>query len=581
MPTKKTSQILWSNIVTETGYTLRNDLVLETTISTPDVATTPVEIPSTSALIEMQLLFNGKTYNFNSGQGTELEVFNSTYGFNQRNIRYDISELNMTVFFRPDVDGKRTEVVVELGRCFGVANAVAKHMGAYSVTLSSAGIQLAKIDIPQHFWQSRWRWQSSPRPVVKSIEDLIAQKLIPPYKRALRTSGTKIPLPFVPMTLAGVYAYMPTTGERDDIGPMTASQGRYIVTGDSNDLAVLMTQAEAGGTVTWHMRDEVTGAPISFDEYPKVTWYYSQSAGSPVLNIPTPPPIDGNFLSPDTAHQPALSYLPYLLTGDLFYLEELQFQATWCHGSLPAQYRPPSKDALIDQSRSFAWTVRTLASVVKATPSNAPKYLLSKDYWQRRLDEYRTMFEDKYVNNTTQLVRSLFRACGSIDNSRDEGVNAPGGSWVDPWQDEFVASILGWMVYSGMEEWRKSFDWIIAGTKARTNGVSGWNRAYSTPYRMLLRRTPITRDAAGNVTTPTVGSWSDAWVLTSKIDPAIQAVKDPTTWVGDANYFSYTYGALQLANLIYPDSVTENLVWLSVQKVKRNFTIPEKWQIGK
>ena len=31
---------------------------------------------------------------------------------------------------------------------------------------------------------------------------------------------------------------------------------------------------------------------------------------------------------PDTAHQPSFSYIPYLVTGDLFYLEECYFWAS-------------------------------------------------------------------------------------------------------------------------------------------------------------------------------------------------------------------------------------------------------------
>src|SRR6478735_9995444 len=34
-------------------------------------------------------------------------------------------------------------------------------------------------------------------------------------------------------------------------------------------------------------------------------------------------------LVPDAAHEPALDFLPYLITGDRFYLEELEFWAEW------------------------------------------------------------------------------------------------------------------------------------------------------------------------------------------------------------------------------------------------------------
>ena len=35
----------------------------------------------------------------------------------------------------------------------------------------------------------------------------------------------------------------------------------------------------------------------------------------------------------DRAHQPSLAYIPYLMTGDLYYLEEMHFWASYDLGA--------------------------------------------------------------------------------------------------------------------------------------------------------------------------------------------------------------------------------------------------------
>ena len=81
-----------------------------------------------------------------------------------------------------------------------------------------------------------------------------------------------------------------------------------------------MAQGEAASTVPWIVRDEKTGAPLDVIAYPKASLY------GPRGSDPFIPSLQGP-VTPDSAHQPALAYLPFLLTGDPYHLESLQFQA--------------------------------------------------------------------------------------------------------------------------------------------------------------------------------------------------------------------------------------------------------------
>jgi hypothetical protein len=494
------------------------------------------------------------SYEVREDGGRDLGSFISEIGgFTQRCIRADVAGLPMTVFFRPDLSGDRVEVVFEVGRLF---NAVPANLGAYTVVIYRDSQMLATVSVPAHYWFSRWRWQSAPRPIVGNIDTLIAQGLLPPYLRAAEAL-TVTAQTYTVMGLAGVQAYMPSTGERSDIGMLTEPQAQFVRTANQNALATLRAQAEAAGTVPWHMRDENTGAPIDFRTYPKANWY-SASAGTPFIARASTP------VTVDSAHQPALAYLPYLLTGDPYHLEDLQFQATWNWGALPPAYRPS-----IPQPRAFAWSLRTLAQCARMTPAVTPAWLLPQSYWAEQLTLHRHYFDATYVE-AYDPVRAVFRSTSNLSAARDEGLTAPAGTWVDPWQDEFLAAILGWIVSMGFADWRTAFDWKIGGTIARTNGYSQWVRAHAVPYRMILRATS---------TSPIAQSWAEAWQLTRDITGAI--VVDPDTWQpSDMTYLTYARGALVYAARFGTPGATECLSWASAQLTSRAWNTAHKWRIA-
>jgi hypothetical protein len=510
--------------------------------------------PPATGVLRAVITMGATSYEVRQDTGRDLGNFISDIGgFTQRCIRADVTGLPMTVFFRPDLNSDRVEVVFEVGRLF---NAAPANLGAYSAAIYRDSQLLATVSVPAHYWFSRWRWQSAPRPVVANIDSLIAQGLLPPYQRAAETLAVPAQA-YTVMGLAGLQAYMPSTGERPDIGMLTEPQAQFVRTSDQNALATLRAQAEAAGTVPWHMRDENTGAPIDFRTYPKANWY-SAAAGAPfIAGAATPVTVD-------SAHQPALAYVPYLLTGDPYHLEDLQFQATWNWGSLPPAYRPS-----IPQPRAFAWSLRTLAQCARITPSATPSWLLPQAYWGEQLSLHRQYFEATYVE-AYDPIRSVFRSTGNMDAARDEGPAAPGGTWVDPWQDEFVAAIMGWMISMGFSEWRTAFDWKIGGTIARTNGYSEWVRAHAVPYRMILRATNMSATAQ---------TWAEAWQLTKSITGAV--VIDPNTWYdSDMTCLTFARGALVFATRFGTPGADACLAWADAQIASRGFPVTHKWRIA-
>jgi hypothetical protein len=359
------------------------------------------------------------------------------------------------------------------------------------------------------------------------------------------------------MGFAGLQAYMPSTGERPEIGLVTEPQARYIAAGDGAALAMVRDQAEASGTAPWHMRDEYTGAPVDFRNHPDLTWYPNATQGTIITTPPTP-------IALDSAHMPALSYVPYLLTGDPYHLEELQFQANWNWGSLPSQFRPG-----IPQVSALAWSLRTLAQCARITPATVPSWLMPQSYWYAQLSAQRVFIENRYVNSSDP-VSAIFRSTITLASTRDDGPGAAAGTWASPWQDDFAAAVLGWVVSMGFNDWRTTFDWQIGSAIARTGTTSGWVRAASTPYYMILR---------ASAAAPVATSWAEAWALTRDI--ANIAVTDPDTWV-EANMTSLadTRGALVYAVALGTPGAADNLAWATGQLLKRNWPVDAKWRLG-
>jgi hypothetical protein len=554
---------------------------------------------------------SGRSYEFHEETGQDLGDYTPpSQSFVQRCVRAEVPNFPMTVFFRPDRNSDRVEVVFELGRVFSQTPA---NLGAYTAVISRGAQVLARIDVPEHYWFARWRWQSSPRPVVADPKQLMHYGLLPPYDlpgkanspaQAMRLmplpSGDYVDLDVVTqftsgnyenaskllmksaeyqsrttgagnagvelsvgqniysvMRLAGVQAYMPNTGERADIGPVTEPQAKFLQTWDQGAFELLMAQAEAAGTMPWHIRDERQAGPFDFRQYPNASWYGAGNPGAPQVKTADSP------VTLDSAHQPALSYVPFLLTEDAYFLEELQFQATWNWGSLPPQYRPSGA-----QPRLLAWNLRTLAQCARSTQTVTPLWLLDSHYWKAQLDQTRQWFEQNYVYSD-RPERQRFHVVGAIDNGRGEPL-APEGTWVDPWQDEFLATILGWVIYMGFSEWRPAFQWVVRSTIERTSGGSGWVRAHATPYRVILR-------ASKNA--PIAQSWAEAWELTKSI--AGKTVADSDTWADDdMTYLTYTRGALVYATKLGMVEAAEPLAWATKQLKSRKWNVAAKWRFG-
>jgi len=513
--------------------------------------------PATGIIVEVDL--NGQTYRYDGTTGVDLGAYSDPQGkFVQDCVRVNQPQSPLSVFIRPDRGSDRLEVVFELGRSW--TNEEPKNLGQYRARIIKGSTVLATVNVPAHYWFSRWRWQSAPRPVRATPAQLMDQGLVPrlsdslhPFTELYRKAET-----YEPMGLAGLAAYMPTTGERPEIGLVTEPQAQYLCLQNGAALATLLAQAEAAGTEPWNVRDEKTNAPLDLFAYPKVT-VYGPKAGQPYIRRAETP------VNCDDAHQPNLAYVPFLLTGDPYYLEQMQFMAQY-----NVLYRPWDYRYRTTQVRGEAWSLRSWATVAKTTPANVPKWLLPQAYWQRLLDTYFDWYTKNFVSGK-ETVRTVFRT-----TEEDFGGNNLGFSehtYIQTWQDEFMAAVMGWMVLMGHSKWKPVFEWKVGSTIARTNGTSGWPRSYCTTIVMAMR---------SSAAVPWLQNWKQAWDVTAPI--LKYSVKDPDQLELDesGNYFPYTRGVLVLAKHLEIPGADPCLNWADGQlrrllAAKKPF--PYKWAL--
>ena len=262
-----------------------------------------------------------------------------------------------------------------------------------------------------------------------------------------------------PMNIGLAVAYMPATGGRDDIGMLPSWAADYLLTMDERARTVTMGTADLAGSWSSHYRDKQTGQPISLLDYPYMTIYGNASdtrnpATGKLEAFPACPSKTActTPYTHDSAHQAAFAYLPYLVTGDYYYLEELQFWAMWNQFSSNPYYRQYSKGLLQqEQVRAQAWSLRTLAEAAYITPDNDRL----KSHFVQILNNNLDWYNATYTNNASA------NKLGIIVNGYALGYNH--GRGMAPWMDDFFTSAVGHTAELGFDkavpllQWKAQF----------------------------------------------------------------------------------------------------------------------------
>ena len=200
---------------------------------------------------------------------------------------------------------------------------------------------------------------------------LMASRLVPTYGVTIAPSNSllnALPTTFAPQQQGMFRDTMSATGYHPSIGLLPQWDVLYLTSTSSVPYAAVVRQGYSAGRYASHYRDENTHRPIRFSNWPNLTIYSAATA------VGTAPPVY------DTGHHPSMGYFAYLVTGRFYFMEEIQFLATY-------NYMRQSADVILIRQREkglfnsgsgdvtvrgSAWCVRTLAQAAVATADADP-----------------------------------------------------------------------------------------------------------------------------------------------------------------------------------------------------------------
>jgi hypothetical protein len=335
--------------------------------------------------------------------------------------------------------------------------------GAFAALLpamsNAAQIQTSRQKVltgPYRFTRSRRL--SLPKVTVTPLQLLKTQRAFPFAKASIR--GKRRPRKTLSYT-PGAWFDNPSLEGGEEGALINNATGLWLAGGDPHNM---LAWAEAHGSLPDHWVDPDTGRIYSIVDHPTGTAHKN-----PAFTTDSPILLDG-------AHYPSLCFVPYLATGDRYYLEEVQFAANYHLWSMNPEYRGRDQGFLYTgETRAYAWGLRDLVAAYLATPAgDVPAPLLPKAHWGRIIDNNRAEFERRWVKNG---VNNPLTGCHfAVDLKPNH---------VAPWQQDWLGAVMGWMIWTGdplLAKWRANYEWHMRQAIDRSSGQAGYPRSRAVQY---------------------------------------------------------------------------------------------------
>ncbi|HVD91198.1 MAG TPA: hypothetical protein VNC21_02905, partial [Vicinamibacterales bacterium] len=287
----------------------------------------------------------------------------------------------------------RVDVTVE-----NVLDLVGATTTTYDVTLTVNGNAFFTKPAVQHYYLTRWRKTVTVggplADVTPDIAPFNAANAIPPYLSLIRNQVNVPTGPTYEILGEGALERnMPAHSGRQEIAPYPDWTARYLVHKNPTQRAFVLANGDLSGSWPIHMREPEAGAFqgvgaerfISFDERPTF-WLDDRAPFLPewqtMAGTPLPMHEYGNTipgpgqtaLIPDVAHQPSIAFVPYMLTGDRYYADEMAFWAFYCMARTYPGDGTRSSTGIVanNETRGFGWALRNMADAAAYYPDATP-----------------------------------------------------------------------------------------------------------------------------------------------------------------------------------------------------------------
>lgn len=425
------------------------------------------------------------------------------------------------------------------------------HPARPAYTLSISGGPLAApvvIPVEFHPWRTRFRVQlGEPLPVQRTFQQLVDSKALLSMNLKY-VPGLPLPAPAVkkgPLSLAGIINTMNAPSERGEIGMVTAQQTAYLATEKAEYLAGMMAQADVAGAVPFWVRDAgKPGCPLVLPSTHPFLAFLDANFGPHTIPTPAAAPLSyDSLVIPDEAHMPALSYVPYLLTGDPWHLEGMQAVALYGileanNGRLNSNKDSAGKvvtTTLVNLAntlapRGLAWNWRDIFRCVSYVPDVVPSWLLPKQAFRDILVDQKT-YGQRFLDNKSTPLTTVF--CFFNMTSQSTAFHL-----------DYLCHVIAENKRRGdVPEMQPIFDYIVTPKLAMSGrpvqdgsfrNASGWDARYPMVYYEGIIDARKKDKATGLPTTywsvgpnpdapESFGEWFDCI-------EALNKVKNPATW---------------------------------------------------
>lgn len=297
----------------------------------------------------------------------------------------------------------------------------------YDLEVMHQGKLLLQKNALTHYHKARWKQDfllagKDDIHVIFNADYLMDSGALPRYQSGLAVNDSLIQTHFNDyqqhqglMAKGAMQSPMGGAGGRVDLGPLPGWTASYLLSQDKRAETAMLGNATQAGSWPVHFRMKGSDNIVRIDEKP-----YAGLFGTPGdMTDPTSGELQAfpacaqcnNPYEPDGAHQPSLAYLPYMLTGEYYYLEELQFWAGFNLLYTNPWYRRKEQGILRRrQVREEAWVLRSLGQVAYISPDTDA----NKEYF------------NQIVNNNLEYLYNLYVAKVETDRDSDKVISRLG-----------------------------------------------------------------------------------------------------------------------------------------------------------
>ena len=394
----------------------------------------------------------------------------------------------------------------------------------YTATITQNGATLLNTGALTHYQYQQWHhvFYSTSKPAINiqyDVNYLIATGAVPPYDTTAGIDANNISgmasdmtrgnwdAPFgshnYPGVTNGIDQFMPATGDRGDIGPVTAWQSVWLLTQDPVAARYINYQADAASVVPWHYFDPAHNDYLSLTYHPNL-WTDPRGAPDTLTQQTAVGPVPdccsvAEGWAPDTSHAPDLNFIPYIMTASRYNLDQINAHATIDEMSDYPYYRSGQNYNIntgigfvingSDQARQQAWTFRDIVDAGWANPDGT----IQKTYW------------DGLVKSNLQHIIAM-EPTWNTELGQLHGALPAGGS-LGPWQQGYFISSVVKAARMGYSDAVPVLNWMANFNVGRfMNGANGFDPHDGVAYYLSLSPVSSPTWAATETATAAAGS---------------------------------------------------------------------------